>query len=166
MPWNDMKNGANAIQHGGSHYKEKAVWAAVVGFEGLYEVSDHGEVRSLQRIVERPHPKNSSKVQRRVYGGCVLRPKINRNGYVECQLWNENKAHTRSVHRMVAEAFLGVKDGLEVNHLDGVKTNNKLTNIEWVTRSENHTHAYRKLGRIVPISGKISKTFERNANEH
>ena len=142
------------------------IWVPVVGFEGLYEVNGCGDVRSLPRVIERPHPKNSSKVQRRSYGGCLLRPKVNRNGYVECQLWKENKAYTRSVHRMVAEAFLGFRDGLDVNHLDGVKTNNSLTNLEWVTRSENHLHAYRKLGRMVAVSGKISKTFEGNANEH
>lgn len=70
----------------------------------------------------------------------TVRKLTNRNGYEKVRLNNKDEA----VHRLVADAFFdGYHDGLQVNHIDGNKSNNHLGNLEWVTSSENIKHAYR-----------------------
>lgn len=100
------------------------VWKPVVGHEGAYEVSNRGNVRNA--------------------ASHVLSPNAQNNGYVIVHLYSGGR-HTRkpkTIHRLVAEAFLGAPNGREVNHLDGVKTNNTVANLEWTTRSLNNTHAF------------------------
>ena len=158
---------ANDKQCGGQHYKSQPiqpstdeVWASAYRFDGLYEVSSLGRVRSLPRSHTRPHHKNHSKTITRMYGGQILSPKTNRNGYVEVGLWANNTQKFVRIHRLVAHAFcLGGSDALEVNHIDGNIANNVATNLEWVTRSENHKHAYAHLGRLVPRTGKQAKSY-------
>ena len=130
----------------------------MVGWDGLYEVSDDGLIRSVERLLSRPHPKNPAKMQTRRYGGKEIRPKVNRNGYVEVALWKNNAQHFKLLHRLVAEAFCEGA-GEQVNHKDGDKSNNAASNLEWVTCSENHRHAYRVLGRKIPWSGAQAKSF-------
>ena len=107
--------------------KEK--WLDVVGYEGLYQVSNFGRVKSLPRETT---------------SGRVLKPHINkRNGYVYITLSRENKQEEKRVHILVANAFIGAnQEGLQVNHKDGNKTNNNVTNLEYCTQSENMKHAY------------------------
>lgn len=105
-------------------------WRPVVGFEGRYEVSDIGRVRSL------------------LSGGTILRPRANhlRFGYLQINLRHggSRRVVTRTVHRIVLEAFVGPKPvGKQCNHIDGDKSNNRLSNLEWVTCGENHIHAAR-----------------------
>lgn len=76
--------------------------------------------------------------------GLFLRPAIDRStGYIKVSLSRDGIGHTKPIHRLVAEAFLGKKEGLDINHIDGDKTNNDLSNLEWCTRGENNRHAYR-----------------------
>lgn len=70
-----------------------------------------------------------------------VKPFVNHNGYLRVQIYNEGKPSKKFVHRIVAEAFLGDKDGMQVNHIDGDKMNNSASNLEWVTPSENINHA-------------------------
>lgn len=103
-------------------------WRPVKGYEGLYEASNYGRIRSLPRATT---------------SGRVLKPHTNgRNGYVYVCLSKENVRKTLRVHRLIAEAFWGTS-GLQVNHKDGCKTNNRLDNLEYCTQSENMKHAYR-----------------------
>lgn len=98
-------------------------WLPVDGYPG-YEVSDLGRVRRV--------------------GRCVLSSDGYRLGYPSVQLCVNGKRTTLFVHRLVAAAFIGpCPSGLEVNHLDRDKTNNRSENLEYVTRSENERHAYR-----------------------
>ena len=88
-----------------------------------YEISNEGRVRN----------KNT---------GHVLSPRTS-NGYHTVNLFNGYGASVKYVHRLVADAFYdGDHDGLDVNHLDGCKTNNHVDNLQWCTRSENLKHAY------------------------
>lgn len=73
--------------------------------------------------------------------GLVLRQRDSGWGYFQVMLWRDGKAHTKSVHRLIAESFYGVFPLLEVNHVDGDKHNNRLWNLEWVTKGENNKHA-------------------------
>lgn len=112
---------------------EKAIseiWKPVPGFEGLYEVSNMGRVKSIKRTTTR--------------GGYMhLRIDVN-NGYVYTCLHKGNKAYSRRVHRLVLMAFVPdhPKEADQVDHIDGDKTNNVLSNLEWVTGSENMKRAY------------------------
>lgn len=99
------------------------IWKPVVGFEGLYEVSSLGRIRS-KRGVKSPYE--------------------NRWGYLQITLYKDGKPYPKKLHRIVAEAFLdNPSNKREVNHIDGDKLNNTLDNLEWVTSSENKIHAQR-----------------------
>lgn len=117
----------------------KKRWCAVVGWEGRYEVSDDGQVRSAERRSSR------HRVHERLLTGQLL------GGYRRMCLSNETVQQMRFVHIMVAEAFLGPRPTSkhQVNHKDGKRLNNCVDNLEWVTPSENMQHAYTILGRQV-----------------
>ena len=126
---------------GGCFYKvnvmEQATerWQDVVGYEGLYLVSDYGRVRSVDRTVD------GSRWQMRIKGR-IMRPGLMR-GYHQVGLHQNAMKNTFLIHRLVAAAFFGpCPDGKEVNHIDGNKLNNDLVNLEYVTHSENILHAY------------------------
>lgn len=112
-------------------------WRDVVGFEGQYQVSNLGRLRSLdftQTI------KGRWGMTERKIKGRIRKLKMIKNGYLVVCL-KHNK--TFLVARLIAITFLGnPPEGCEVNHKDGVKTNNKVDNLEWVTKSENQIHRY------------------------
>jgi hypothetical protein len=95
-------------------------------YEGLYQVNSIGQVKSLNKLK-----------------GRILRPDI-RNGYYSVVLSKENKLMHKNIHRLVAETFLPNPNNLpQVNHIDGDKLNNHISNLEFCTPSENGLHAYR-----------------------
>lgn len=111
-------------------------WKNVVGFEHRYEISDHGNVRtkSLPRRVGRKDAYMSKSIN--------LKPQTSRNGYAYVNLWKDEQHHHKYVHRLVAEAFIKNREGKpQVNHLDGEKMNNCVSNLEWATPFENVTHS-------------------------
>ncbi len=108
-------------------------WKPVPGYEGFYEVSDRGDVRSLKRATT---------------SGKVLKLSKTKHGYLKVTLSKNGEHKTAAVHRLVALAFLENPDNKqEVNHKNGIRTDNSLENLEWVTNSENQLHAYRELGK-------------------
>jgi len=118
-----------------------ANWLSVIGYEGLYEVSDMGEVRSVNRVVMR-----QGKLLRRSGRSC--KNHTNRNGYLLVWLSKGGRSLGYSVHQLVARAFIGLPaEGEQVNHKNGVKTDNRPSNLEWLTFTENVRHSYRELGR-------------------
>ena len=119
---------------------DKEIWKDIEGYEGMYQISNKGRVRSLERIVLFKNGK-SRKVKSK-----VLSTFIERAGYECIKLYQENKAKPFKVHRLVAIAFIecvGDTNLLEVNHIDGNKLNNNVANLEWCTRQENILHGYR-----------------------
>lgn len=103
-------------------------WLAVPGYEGRYEVSDLGNVRSLDRI--RSHGRR--------WRGRTLKPYPMPRGYLMVNLWLDNTQRIWLVHRLVLLVFVGpAPEGMEGLHRDGDNTNNNLSNLRWGTHSEN-----------------------------
>ena len=104
------------------------VWRPIDGFEGLYEVSNLGRVRSMDRLVTR----NGYTVPCK---GRVLKLKKDKFGYQKIILSKDNKQTTLNVHRLVARAFQEIcgqfRNGLEVDHLDTNPSNNRAVNLRW-----------------------------------
>lgn len=116
-------------------------WKPVTGYEGLYEVSDQGRVRSLDRVIA----EKSGKTRR--FRGRELKTQIDSAGYSTLQLWRDNRCKLRRVHTIVAEAFLGTREGLVTRHLDGNPQNNSLINLAYGTQSDNERDCYSYGGR-------------------
>ena len=113
-------------------------WKQVVGYEGLYEVSDEGRVRSVDKTTR----------DGRFWAGRMLGKHRAGSGYHRVVLCVNGVSKHLYVHRLVAEAFiLNPENKPEVNHKDGDKHNNSVSNLEWVTKSENGIHSFKSLGR-------------------
>ena len=111
-------------------------WKPIPGFEGKYEASDLGRVRSVDRRVKTVDKLGRHRTRR--LKGKVLAPG-NCRGY---QIVNLSGHGTVAVHLLVARAFMRRPKGVEdVNHMDGVKANNSLANLEWCTKAHNQRHA-------------------------
>lgn len=113
------------------------IWKDIKGYEGLYQVSNLGNVKSLEKRV-------NGKKCHRVFKEKQLKPIETNKGYLRVKLCHKGKISKARVHRLVAETFIE-KPNLEVNHINGDKKDNRLENLEWVTGKENKEHA-RKLG--------------------
>lgn len=116
----------------------KEVWKDIPGYEGLYQVSDQGRVRSLDRCVEVNDPKR--KLFKRCYKGQLLRPGMVRTGHVTVVLGRNQKGKPTStpVHQLVLKAFVGEpKEGEEVRHLNGIANDNRLENLQYGNRAQN-----------------------------
>lgn len=110
-------------------------WRDVPGWEGLYQVSDLGRVKSLARIISRP-PKGDLPLRER-----ILRYGTNKRGYRQVALSRNCKGTSIFIHKLVAAAFLGEANGREVNHISADKSDNTLSNLEYLTHDENIRHA-------------------------
>lgn len=109
----------------------KEIWKPIKGYEGYYEVSNLGRVRSLTHTDR----------MGRLYEGAIRKLQNASNGYKQVLLSNGEKRELKQVHRLVAETFLDNPDGLpEVNHIDEIKTNNVVSNLEWCTRKYNNAY--------------------------
>ena len=110
--------------------EEKEIWKDIEGFEGLYQVSNMGRVKSLN--------------YRRTGKEGILKPLNDGRCYQQVKLWKDGKKKWYKIHRLVAQAFLDNSENLpEVNHLDQDKTNNKVENLEWCTSKQNCNYGTR-----------------------
>ena len=111
------------------------VWRDIVGYEGIYQVSNLGRVRSLDRLVR------GARGMRRILGK-VLSNRILPNGYNYVGLSKEHHSVHHYVHRLVAQAFIPNPDNIsDVDHIDGDKTNNCVENLRWCTHKQNINYA-------------------------
>lgn len=114
------------------------IWKDAVGWEGEYEVSNIGRVRSKSRYVKQNYWRE----------GKILITCISKLGYEQVPLRTKRMSKNTSIHRLVAQAFIpNPENKPEVNHLDNNRSNNKVENLEWVTKSENLQYSYKTKGR-------------------
>lgn len=97
-------------------------WKDIIGYEGLYQISNYGDVKSLGRIT----------VQKHKLDEIILKKSQDKDGYNIVTLYKNGKKKTHKVHRLVANAFLQKKEGLNsVNHKNEIKDDNRVSNLEW-----------------------------------
>jgi hypothetical protein len=113
-------------------------WVQIQGFEGFYEVSDMGNVRSVERTVERLR---YGKIEIIPYRAMPVKQRVNYKGYCDLILQRDGKRKTLLVHRLVAAAFCETNGGDQVNHMNSLRHDNRAENLEWCTGKENVAHA-------------------------
>lgn len=117
------------------------IWKDVVGYEGFYKVSSKGKIISVARY-KKNHSKLQSVEEKEI--SQYLNPK---NGYVYVYLCKNGEYKNKRLHRVVAEAFLPNKEGYkQINHKDGVRSNNSVDNLEWCNASYNVIDRYKRNG--------------------
>jgi hypothetical protein len=121
--------------------KEVEEWRDIVGYEGLYQISNLGRVKALEREVKNSGALGQQKTITK--HELIKKQSFNHQGYCQVSLMKDGKRKTCRVHRIVAEHFIVPTSAAagEVNHIDGNKANNRVSNLEWVTPSENVQHA-------------------------
>ena len=134
-------------------------WKSVKGYEGYYEVSNLGQVRSVDRLL--PH----NRVESRLQPGKLLKGEVTYQGYKRVRLSKFSKTKKFNVHRLVAEAFIGdYPSGKVINHIDEDKANNKVENLEYITQKENINHGSsmkrRSASQSISVKGTNIKTGE------
>lgn len=125
-------------------------WKDVIGYEGIYEVSNTGLVRTHVNKTTFTEKHGERKWKQR-----VLKQKVSKDGTCRVSLWKDGKEKTWLVHRLVAFVFISVVPGKDyVNHIDGNRLNNHLSNLEWCDHTENNNHAFDN--RLIKTASKIS----------
>lgn len=136
------------------------IWKDVIGYKGLYQISNFGRVKSLDRIIQRSDGISYVKKSQ------ILKNRLSNRGYYAVILVDEkSNKKFMSVHRLVAIHFIPTYNyDLVVNHKDGNKINNNVNNLEWVTQLENIEHAHR-LGLISKTNRGSKNTNSKLTNE-
>lgn len=141
----------------------KELWLPIVGYEGLYEVSNLGNTRALSKFIN--HSKYGYK--RRVYGK-ILTPRVNlkRNGYLELSITDANGVKKNcKVHRLVAEAFIpNFNKHPQVNHKDFNPANNKVENLEWCDPNYNVNYSKHRRKNMKGLHGRKIEAYDMNGN--
>lgn len=143
------------------------VWKDIPGFEGCYQASTHGRIRSVARTVYRKDSHNGYALWS--YSGRVLRTTPKESGHLNVSLGARN---TKKVHRLVLETFVGpCPQGMECLHTDGNPENNRLDNLRWGTRLDNradirtHAQLYRRRQGATSLSEETIRAIKRDLAE-
>lgn len=129
---------------------ETEIWKPINDYENRYLISSFGRIKSLARFV---NAKNNSKAWKPEY---IIKLSVDNDGYPMIVLHKDGQRKTRRVHRLVAETFLpNPKNKEQINHIDRDKSNNHISNLEWVTNRENTIHRFETDGYNVGVTKKL-----------
>lgn len=133
------------------------IYVDIQGYKGYYQVSNYGNVKSLDRVIKEKTGKTQT------IKGRVLKQRTNPGGYCYIGLRKNGTKATFALHQLVAQAFLDNPENKPiVNHINGIKTDNNVSNLEWATYSENLSHAYSsRLRTAVSLQTVGSKNYKR-----
>lgn len=132
-------------------YLKNEEWKDVIGYEGLYMISNHGRLKSLPRWHNNRWGGYLTKEK-------ILTPKKTHKGYIQYELKNGIKSRTFKRSRMVALHFIpNPENKSQVNHKNGIRDDDYYENLEWATQSENIQHSYDHLGRKAAYKDKFGK---------
>lgn len=127
------------------------IWKDILGWEGLYQVSSKGQVRSLDKV------KNN-----RTFKGKIKTLTTDKDGYQLVGLYDRPRKKLAKVHRLVGKAFIENKDDLPlINHIDEVKDNNNVSNLEWTTSQYNSEYSLAKAYKFI-YEGKLVEVLNLN----
>lgn len=135
------------------------IWKDILGYEDYYEINNNGEVWSKERKV--PDKRlGTRRINRRKLNTSIKR------GYVVYQLWKDGICKNYGAHRLLAIAFIdNILNKTDVNHKNGIRNDNRIENLEWVTRSENVQHGYDSNGRKVSIETRLKMSKSRTGKK-
>jgi len=135
------------------------IWKSVLGHEGFYSVSNRKRVKSLYRNIVKADGKKYTHLEK------ILSIKISKQGYNQLKIRDENGRKTVKLYRLVAEAFIPNPDNKPcVNHINGIKTDDRVENLEWTTYSENAQHAW-DTGLNTRRIGELNKSSKLKENQ-
>lgn len=137
-------------------------YANIKGYENLYQISNYGTIKSIDKIVR-------NKNGYRIIKGKILKPQIDKKGYYRIGLTKNHKQKFYLVHRLVAETFIpNVYNEPIINHKNGNKLDNHISNLEWCTQQYNIQHAYNtglKMGVSAEHKGKYNPNVKLNEQD-
>lgn len=138
------------------------VWKDIEGYEGIYQVSNLGRVRTLDK------EKIDSMGRKRCFKGRILKSYLNKYGYLTVTLYKNNKPKTWLIHRLVGFAFVeGWFEGAHIDHIDTNKENNVWINLKWVTQKENNNNPLSRENNSKAQKGKkMSEETKRKISEN
>jgi len=120
------------------------IWKDITNYEGYYQASNFGRIKSVKRYICRGFMNKLRTVPEK-----IRQASVDNDGYLTIRLHINGIRKNYFVHRLIAETFLeNIEKKPQVNHIDGDKKNCHLSNLEWVTQSENIKHSYNVIGRI------------------
>lgn len=137
------------------------VWKDVIDYEGIYQVSNLGRLKSLSRYIK--HWRGGFLKSKEI----IKKPFKSKSGYLITELSKNASKSKFLIHRLVAEAFIpNPEEKPQVNHINGIKTDNRVENLEWNTRSENIKHADSKgLRNLKGVNNSGAKLSEKEVIE-
>lgn len=123
---------------------QREIWKDIKGYEDKYQISNFGNIRSKEYNITITNKYGTTFLKK--YNATYKKPTIANTGYYVVVLYNNKKHRTYLIHRLVAEHFIENPNNCEcVNHIDGNKLNNNISNLEWCTHQENMAHAHNVL---------------------